>query len=195
LGPLAGSDRAVLIRSALLVCASLACAPVGACPQAELAKASPSPRAAQPSAELQFDWPAQGTIVIECWTEDKEKISIAVGEGAIVRAAQSGSIVYAGELKGYGTLVTIRHTNGFVSATYGDLDGLRAKAGDHIARGQPIAVIRLSSGSDGARLGFALRQGGETVDARPYMTMPEPERELGADSLLAEQAVSGFPSP
>ena len=181
-----GAGLAALIRLALLVCASLACAPVAACPQTQLAEAAPPPTAAQPAAELRFDWPAHGTIVTECWTGDKEKIVIAVGVGAVVRAPQSGSIVYAGELKGFGTLVAIRHANGFISATYGDLDSLRAKAGDHIARGQQIAVIRSSRDSAGATLGFALRLGGERIDARPYMTAPEPQHELGADPLSAE---------
>jgi murein DD-endopeptidase MepM/ murein hydrolase activator NlpD len=92
-----------VIALALIASAPLASEPAAACPQSQTAHGAPSPpQAGKPSAELKFDWPVYGLTVIECWTEDKEKITIAARDGAEVRAAQSGAVVFAGEYRGYG---------------------------------------------------------------------------------------------
>jgi len=151
--------------AAWLVCASiaLACAPAAACPRAEAAKGAPTPpEAAKAAAEPKFDWPALGRLVMECWTKGKT-IVIAVDDGAEVRAAQSGRVVFAGQFKGYGDLVLISHDGGFVSATYGDIGGLRVKAGDHVDLGQPIAGM-WSLEDKAAVLRFELRLGSEPID-------------------------------
>ncbi len=145
-----------------------------------------SSRAAQPVAKPKFDWPVRGSIVIECWTEDKEKITIAAQDGAVVRAAQSGLVLYAGELKGYGSLVAVRHVDGVTSVTYGAIGDLRVKAHDAVERGQPLAAIRSSDRFSDAELKFELRQRGKTIDARPYLRSPEPPREDSRNSLLAK---------
>ena len=44
-------------------------------------------------------------------------INVAVPEGTPIKAAEDGVVAYAGsELKGYGNLVLVRHSNGFVTA-------------------------------------------------------------------------------
>ena len=66
-------------------------------------------------------------------------INLAVPEGTPIKAADDGVVAYAGnELKGYGNLVLIRHSNGFVSA-YAHASELMVKRGDTIKRGQVIA--------------------------------------------------------
>jgi len=172
---------------ALIVLAPLTCAPAAACPQTQVAEADPAPLLAAPAqAELKFDWPVRGRIVIQCWTEDMDTIAIAAEDGTTVQAAQSGAIAYARALKGYGDVVMIRHAGGFVSATYGDIGDLRVKRGDRIERGQPIAVIRSAQDFPGIGIKFELRQGAKAVDARHYMSTPEPKREPVAD-LLSEE--------
>jgi septal ring factor EnvC (AmiA/AmiB activator) len=98
-----------------------------------------------------------------------------------VRAAQSGLIVFAGELRGYGKLVAIRHRGGFVSATYGDLGDLRVKANDSVETGQPIGAMRSTEDFAGDGLRFELRRGAKAIDPRPLMSTLGPPREDGGD--------------
>ncbi len=171
---------------ALIALAPLSCAPAVACSQSQPAHGAPSsPHAAWLAAEPEFDWPVRGSIVIECWTEDKETITIAVQDGAEVRAAQSGLVAYAGALEGYGSLVAIRHAGGFVSATYGDLADLRVKAHDVVEKGQPVAAIRSSDRFSEAQLKFEVRRGIERIDVRALMNTPQPLRGDNTDFLLA----------
>ena len=59
--------------------------------------------------------------------------------GTSVKAAENGVVAYAGdELKGYGNLVLIRHSNNWVSA-YAHNEEILVKRGDQVRRGQVIA--------------------------------------------------------
>jgi septal ring factor EnvC (AmiA/AmiB activator) len=172
---------------ALIVLAPFVCAPAGACPQTQVAEAEPvPPQAAPPQAEPKFDWPARGRIVYGCGIEDQERITIGTGNGAEVRAAQSGLVAFAGELKHYGNIVLIRHEGGFVSAYYGDDVGyLRVKRHDSVQTGQTIATMRAPEG-EMAELSFELRRGAEWIDPRPLMRTEQPPSENGRDSLSAK---------
>ena len=171
---------------ALMVLAPLVCAPAAACPQTQVAEAEPvSPQAAPPRAEPKFDWPVRGRIVFECWTEDKGRITIAAPIGAELRAAQSGVVAFAGELKHYGNVVLIKHEGGFVSATYGDIGDLRVKRRDSVQTGQAIAAMHAPEG-EMAELSFELRRGSEWIDPRPLMRTEEPPSDDGGDSLSAK---------
>jgi septal ring factor EnvC (AmiA/AmiB activator) len=171
----------------LITLAPLACPPAAACPQTQVAEAAPAPARALPlRAELKFDWPVRGRIVYGCGIEDNDMIAIAAGNGAEVRAAQSGLVAFAGELKGYGNVILIKHEGGFVSAYYGDDVGdLRVKRRDSVAGGQAIAAMRAPEG-DMAELRFELRRGSEWIDPRPLMRTDEPKSENGGDSLSAK---------
>jgi murein DD-endopeptidase MepM/ murein hydrolase activator NlpD len=165
----------------LLVPARLVYAPAAACPQAQVAEAAPAP----PQAELKFDRPVGGRTVFECWTEDKERVTVAARNGAEVRAAQSGVVFLAGELKGYGTVLLIRHDGGFVSATYGDIGDLLVKRGDSLQGGQPIAALRAPEG-EMPELRFELRQGSAWIDPHPLMRTDEPSSDDSGDSQSAK---------
>ena len=98
--------------------------------------------AAKAAENGQFRWPARGRIIQGFKSGGNDGINIAVPEGTSVRAAEDGKVAYAGsELKGYGNLVLIRHSNGFVSAyaNNGELDVKQrrhgqARAGDRQVR-------------------------------------------------------------
>ena len=96
-------------------------------------------------------------------------INIAVPEGTQVKAAESGTVVYAGsELKGYGNLVLIRHPNGFVSA-YANNGSLEVKRGQSVRRGQTIALSGQSGDVSSPQLHFELRKGAKPVDPSKYL--------------------------
>ncbi|MCC2112971.1 MAG: LysM peptidoglycan-binding domain-containing protein, partial [Hyphomicrobiales bacterium] len=77
-----------------------------------------SEAAAQPGT---YRWPVRGRILSEFGPrpdgQHNDGINVAVPEGTSVKAAEDGIVVYAGsELKGYGNLVLIKHTDDWVTA-------------------------------------------------------------------------------
>jgi septal ring factor EnvC (AmiA/AmiB activator) len=172
---------------ALIVTAPLARAPAAACPQTQVVEATVpvAPQAAQPKAELKFDWPVRGRINYGCGIDDNKMITIAARVGAVVRAGQSGIVAFAGELKRYGNVVLMKHDGGFVSAIYGDIGDLRVKRGDSVQTGQAIAAIRAPEG-EMAELHFELRRGSEWIDPHRLTRGDEPPSENSGDSLSAK---------
>jgi murein DD-endopeptidase MepM/ murein hydrolase activator NlpD len=131
----------------------------------------PAPAAEESSADkADFRWPARGRV-IQGFTGKggNEGINIAVPEGTPVKAAEGGTVAYAGnELKGYGNLVLIRHPNGYVSA-YAHNGALNVKRGDTIKRGQVVATAGQTGNVSSPQLHFELRKGSTPVDPTPYL--------------------------
>lgn len=117
----------------------------------------------------EFRWPARGRIIQGFTSGGNDGINIAVPEGTQVKAAEGGVVAYAGsELKGYGNLVLIRHSNGFVSA-YAHNGALEVKRGDQVKRGQTIAKSGQSGNVGSPQLHFELRKGSTPVDPTSYL--------------------------
>jgi murein DD-endopeptidase MepM/ murein hydrolase activator NlpD len=117
----------------------------------------------------EFRWPARGRIIESFKAGGNDGINIAVPEGTSVRAAESGTVAYAGDgLKGYGNMVLIRHPNGFVTA-YANNGELDVKAGDTVKRGQIIAKSGQSGNVNSPQLHFELRKGTTPVDPTAYL--------------------------
>jgi murein DD-endopeptidase MepM/ murein hydrolase activator NlpD len=120
------------------------------------------------AANPEFRWPAHGRIIQGFKHGGNDGINIAVPEGTSVKAAENGVVAYAGELKGYGNLVMIRHPNGFVSA-YANNGGIEVKRGDNVKRGQVIARSGQSGDVSTPQLHFELRKGSTPVDPTQYL--------------------------
>lgn len=130
---------------------------------------SPPPRSGR------FLWPIQGQLVSSFGAKGgglfNDGINIAADEGAPVRAAENGVVAYAGnELRGYGNLLLIRHSGGWVSA-YAHNSRLLVKKGQVVRRGQTIARVGRSGGVGQPQLHFELRRGPEAVD--PLRHLPK----------------------
>ena len=148
-------------------------APSAPAPSVQQATApQPQPEASQPSATasgLDFRWPARGRVIAGFGTGGNEGINIALPEGTPVRAAEGGTVAYAGsELKGYGNLILIRHDNGYVSA-YAHNRDLLVKRGDVVRRGQIIANSGRTGNVNAPQLHFEIRRGSDPVDPMPYL--------------------------
>lgn len=132
----------------------------------------PEPEASQPSATaagLDFRWPARGRVIAGFGTGGNEGINIALPEGTPVRAAEGGTVAYAGsELKGYGNLILIRHDDGYVSA-YAHNRDLLVKRGDDVRRGQVISNSGRTGNVNAPQLHFEIRRGSDPVDPMPYL--------------------------
>jgi murein DD-endopeptidase MepM/ murein hydrolase activator NlpD len=131
----------------------------------------PQPTASLPKTEVaatpEFRWPARGRIIHGFSGNDG--INIAVPEGTAVKAADDGVVAYAGnELKGYGNLVLIRHSNGFVSA-YANNSALEVNRGEQVKRGQTIAKSGQTGNVATPQLHFELRKGSTPVDPTQYL--------------------------
>ncbi|HYF54992.1 MAG TPA: peptidoglycan DD-metalloendopeptidase family protein [Salinarimonas sp.] len=123
-----------------------------------------------PASGLDFRWPARGRVISGFGSSGNEGINIAVPEGTPVRAAEGGTVAYAGsELKGYGNLVLIRHDNGYVSA-YAHNGEISVKRGDKVGRGQVIAKSGQSGNVNSPQLHFEIRKGSTPVDPMPYLS-------------------------
>ena len=117
----------------------------------------------------EFRWPAHGRIIGGFKSGGNDGINIAVPEGTAVKAAESGTVAYAGnEIKGFGNLVLIRHPNGFVSA-YANNGSLDVKRGEQVKRGQTIATSGQSGNVASPQLHFELRKGSTPVDPTRYL--------------------------
>ena len=127
-------------------------------------------KAEEAGEKADFRWPARGRVIAGfSGRGGNEGINIAVPEGTPVKAAESGTVAYAGsELKGYGNLVLIRHANGYVSA-YAHNGELKVKRGDTVKRGQVVASSGQTGNVSSPQLHFELRKGSAPVDPTPYL--------------------------
>ncbi|CAN7206421.1 peptidoglycan DD-metalloendopeptidase family protein [Bosea sp. LjRoot9] len=143
-----------------------------AAPEPVVTASLPKPAAAEDASDkADFRWPARGRVISGYSGKGgNEGINIAVPEGTPVKAAEGGTVAYAGsELKGYGNLVLIRHPNGYVSA-YAHNGDLKVKRGDTVKRGQVVANSGQSGNVSSPQLHFELRKGSSPVDPTPYLT-------------------------
>jgi murein DD-endopeptidase MepM/ murein hydrolase activator NlpD len=131
-------------------------------------------KAAEPTGAMpSFRWPARGRVIAGFGSKpngvQNDGINLAVPEGTPIKAADDGVVAYAGnELKGYGNLVLIRHSNGYVSA-YAHARELLVKRGDTIRRGQVIAHAGQTGNVTSPQLHFEIRKGSTPVDPTQFL--------------------------
>jgi murein DD-endopeptidase MepM/ murein hydrolase activator NlpD len=131
-------------------------------------------KAAEPTGAMpSFRWPVRGRVIAGFGSKpngmQNDGINLAVPQGTPIKAADDGVVAYAGnELKGYGNLVLIRHSNGFVSA-YAHASELLVKRGDSIKRGQVIAHAGQTGNVTSPQLHFEIRKGSTPVDPTQYL--------------------------
>lgn len=146
-------------------------APESAAPASETKDVAAIPSTT--SAADRFQWPLQGKIISRFGAKNggqhNDGINIEAKEGAKVYAADSGTVAYAGnELKGFGNLLLIRHTDGWITA-YAHNEKLLVKKGDKVSRGQPIALVGATGNVDSPQLHFEIRRGSDPVDPLQHL--------------------------
>ena len=149
-----------------------------------------SPRTAEPSPPAPsgggFVWPVDGRIISEFGPKGggrfNDGINIAAPEGTAVRAADGGTVAYAGnELRGFGSMLLIKHPGGWVTA-YAHNQDLLVRRGDSVSRGQTIARVGSSGGVGQPQLHFELRKGKKAVDPLDYLRRPSASASGSRDS-------------
>jgi murein DD-endopeptidase MepM/ murein hydrolase activator NlpD len=117
-------------------------------------------------------WPLEGVLYGRYGVRAGRRhdgIDIAAPEGTPVLAAADGTVIYAGEQSGYGSIVILRHADGLVTL-YAHNSRLLVEDGDRVRRGQPVARVGQTGRTTGPHLHFEVRQG--TRPKNPLLFLP-----------------------
>jgi lipoprotein NlpD len=118
---------------------------------------------------IDWTWPVKGKVITN-FTELNKGIDIAGARGTVVNAAAAGTVLHTGAgIRGYGRLVIIKHSTGWVSA-YAHNDKITVMEGQEVKRGQKIAEMG-NSDADQVKLHFEIRRQGKPVD--PISLLPK----------------------
>lgn len=120
-----------------------------------------------------FMWPVNGSVVSNFGVVGKGRrndgINIKAAMGTNVKAADKGVVAYAGnELKGFGNLVLIKHSDGYITA-YAHNDKIYVKKGQSVLRGEKIATVGRTGSVNTPQLHFEVRAGKKAVNPRTYL--------------------------
>jgi len=115
-----------------------------------------------------FAWPVRGKVLSSFGPKGgglhNDGINIAAPKGAAVKAAENGVVAYAGnEIRGYGNLLLIRHSGGWITA-YAHADKLLVQRGDKVNKGQVIARVGHTGNVASPQLHFEIRKGKQAVN-------------------------------
>jgi murein DD-endopeptidase MepM/ murein hydrolase activator NlpD len=126
-----------------------------------------------PAGNIVFAWPVTGTVISGFGAtangERNDGINIAASRDTPIRAAASGTVSYADTLNGYGELVLIKHSNGYVTA-YAHADRLLVSRGDFVAKGQVIGYAGTTGDATSPQVHFEIRNGVTPVNPERYLS-------------------------
>lgn len=120
-----------------------------------------------------FAWPINGEIISKFGPKKgglyNDGINIKAKEGSAVKASEGGVVAYVGnELKGYGNLVIIKHSGGWITA-YAHLSKTTVKRGQQVKKLDKIAEVGSSGKVSSPQLYFGLRKGRDAVNPENYL--------------------------
>jgi murein DD-endopeptidase MepM/ murein hydrolase activator NlpD len=95
-------------------------------------------------------------------------LDFAADYGSTIRAADSGTVIFAGWYGGYGKAVIISHSKG-ITTLYGHTSELYVSEGQTVQKGQAIAAVGSTGLSTGPHLHFEVRRNGTPIDPANYL--------------------------
>lgn len=96
-------------------------------------------------------------------------VNISAPEGTLVRAAEGGTVVYSGnELRGYGNLLLIKHSNGYLTA-YAHNQKNKVAKGESVKKGDVIALVGKTGHVSSPQLHFSIRKGRKALDPEKFL--------------------------
>ncbi|WBY17490.1 M23 family metallopeptidase [Erythrobacteraceae bacterium WH01K] len=127
------------------------------------AQVSIAVRPQAPRSEPYFRWPHDGRVMLG-FGRGHDGIDIETGMADMVRAAASGTVVFAApEKTRFGRQVLIDHGNGW-QTSYGHLSRITVKKGDVIKTGERIGLSGDAGIATRPELHFEIRHNGRDVD-------------------------------
>ena len=118
-----------------------------------------------------LEWPLRGVLYARFGRKGKELhdgIDLAAPAGQPVKTAASGTVLFAGEQKGYGLIVIVEHDSGLITL-YAHNRDLRVKTGQKVRGGQVVATVGDSGRTSGPHLHFEVRKDGHPVDPLEFL--------------------------
>jgi lipoprotein NlpD len=121
---------------------------------------------------LRFLWPVEGPVSSEFGKRGgsvHEGIDILAPGGTPVRAAEPGTVLYAGDgLRGYGNTVILDHGDG-VTTLYAHLKAFRVQSGDAVAVGAVIGTVGHTGNATTTHVHFEIRVDGKAVNPLAHL--------------------------
>jgi lipoprotein NlpD len=125
--------------------------------------ASPTTAARDPDEDLNWLWPANGSVATGFEEAKNNGLDIVGKAGDAVFASADGRVIYAGAgIRGLGNLIILKHNNTYLTA-YAHNQALLVKEEQAVKRGQKIAEMG-SSDADRVQLHFEIRRRGKPID-------------------------------
>ncbi len=95
-------------------------------------------------------------------------VDFGASHGSTIRAADAGTVIFAGWYGGYGRSVIISHGGG-LTTLYAHASAAYVKEGASVQKGEPIAAVGSTGLSTGPHLHFEVRKNGEPVNPMSYL--------------------------
>ncbi len=104
-------------------------------------------------------WPVRGQVSSSFGVRNGMKhsgIDITAPLGTPVVAAAEGEVIYRGQLRGYGNILILRHSEE-LATVYAHLNEIHASEHQRVRQGETIGTVGNSGQSEGAHLHFEVR--------------------------------------
>jgi lipoprotein NlpD len=119
---------------------------------------------------ISWSWPTQGKISAKFNAASNKGVDILGKNGQTIAASADGKVIYTGsDLRGYGKLVIIKHSQTLLSV-YAHNSKINIKEGQIVKAGQKIAEMG-DTDANSVKLHFEIRQKGKSVD--PELFLPQ----------------------
>ena len=117
-------------------------------------------------------WPVKGKLVSlfgKKGTTHHDGIDILAEKGTPILAARGGEVLYSGaDIKGYGNLIILRHSDGVLSI-YAHNDTNLVSEGERVEEGQAVARVGQTGSTSRPCLHFEVRMGEDPRDPLLYL--------------------------
>jgi len=124
------------------------------------------------NANLYFAWPLRGRLTGRFEIRNgrrHEGIDLAAKPGTLIRAAESGRVIYSGNgLGAYGKVVIVRHSD-LYATVYAHNRKNRVRKGAYVDQGEVIAEVGQTGNATGPHLHFEIRRDERARDPLDYL--------------------------
>jgi murein DD-endopeptidase MepM/ murein hydrolase activator NlpD len=136
--------------------------------------APPDPEPERPASAVKakLAWPLKGVLYGRYGVRSGRRhdgIDVSAPEGTPIAAAAPGTVIFAGEQSGYGSILILRHEGGLVTL-YAHCSALLVDEAAVVKAGQVIARVGQTGRSSGPHLHFEVREG--TRPRNPLLFLP-----------------------